>query len=101
MSAIDLAFAMSKEALLDRLAPEIDVIVKERMAAIAGETAAKEQHRRSTSDALEQAIKNVTRAVARVDNSRNTRDEVPAINALVAAASGLRRAHKAHQEGSK
>lgn len=97
MSAINLTFAMSKEVLLDRLAPEIDVIVKERMAAIAGETAA----RRSLDQALDHAIKNVTRAVARVDNSRNSRDEIPAINALVAAASGLRRAHIAYQEGSK
>lgn len=101
MSAIDLTFVMSKDALLERLAPEIDVIVKERMAAIAGDTAAKKERRRTRDEALEEAIKNVARAVARVDNSRNTRDEVPAINALVAAASGLRRAQKAHQEGSK
>ncbi|MFD1330230.1 hypothetical protein [Mycoplana ramosa] len=101
MSAIDLTIAVPKDVLLDRLAPDIDGIVRDRMAAISGQTAAREERRRSVDAALHQAIKNVTRAVARVDNSRNTRDEVPAINALVAAASGLRRAHSAFQEGSK
>ncbi|SOC46610.1 hypothetical protein SAMN05892877_12354 [Rhizobium subbaraonis] len=101
MSAIDLTFAISKDVLLDRLAPEIDGIVRDRMAAINGETAASKERRRSLDEALEQAIKNVTRAVARVDNSRHTRDEVPAINALVAAASGLRRAYRQSREGPK
>ncbi len=50
---------------------------------------------RTDPSSIDEAISNVTRALTRVENSQNSRDEIPATKALVAAATALRRVHEA------
>lgn len=56
--------------------------------------------RRTPNEALDAAIMAVIKAVDRVDTSRNFRDENPSINALVAAAAGLRMARRNLPKGT-
>ena len=83
-----ISVSVSAEEVLKQLQPEIEAEVRARLAARDAMLA----HRRSELQALETAIDTVVAAVGRVDNSHHSRDESRAIQALVAAASGLRRA---------
>lgn len=73
-----------------RLAPRIE-------AKVAASVAEHIPRRRSPTESLDAAIMAVIKAVDRVDTSRNSRDENPSINALVAPAAGLRSARRAVQ----
>ncbi len=88
---------MSKDAWnitfpLDELVDQVAPLVEERLEARFAELQVTANKRRSKLDTLEAAITAVIKAVDRVDKSRNSRDEPASINALVAAAAGLKSA---------
>lgn len=104
MTPLLVTVPLDRKTLLELLQPEIERLIARAETKAAAE--ARKQYReaaklrRSVSPALQLAIDNVARASARVDVAHNTRDERPSLNALVAAASGLRRAHEASRKGN-
>jgi len=90
---------IDRKKMLDLLQDEIDCIVGAAVAGARKQTREEAKRHFYRGQILHQAIQNVARASARVDAAHNTRDERPSINALIAAASGLRRAVEAAKKG--
>ncbi|WP_411035726.1 hypothetical protein [Shinella sp. BYT-45] len=99
MSTVLLTYPVDKAFLLDLQVEDIRAIVAENVDAARKHERDFARRIRNRDAALEQAIQNVARASARVDAANNTRDEIPSIHALIAAASGLRRAVEASKKG--
>lgn len=99
MTSVTLTLPVDKGLLLDLLVEDIRAIVAENVEATRKHERELTSRIRSRGAALEMSIKNVARASARVDAAHNTRDEIPSIHALIAAASGLRRAFEASSKG--
>lgn len=100
MTTVRLPVLVEKGALMDALAEEIRAIVAENVQAARQHERALVKKIRSRDAALDQAIRNVARASARVDAAHNSKDEIPSIHALIAAASGLRRALEASKKAA-
>lgn len=81
--------------LVEQVAP----LVEERLEARFAEQKIAENKRRSKLDTLEVAINAVVKGWERVERSRNSRDEPAAVNALIAAAAGLRSARLNYRKG--
>jgi len=81
--------------LVDQVAP----LVEERLEAKFAELQVAANKRRSKLDTFEVAVTAVIKAVERVEKARNSRDEPASINALVAAAAGLRSARINYRKG--
>ena len=81
--------------LIEQVAP----LVEERLEAKFAQLKIGENNRRSKLDTLEAAITAVIKASERVEKSRNSRSEPSAINALIAAAAGLRSARLNYRKG--
>ena len=99
MTPLMLTLPADREMLLQLLQPEIDCIVGDAVAMARKQQWEAAKRRFQRSPVMRQAIENVARASARVDAAHNTRDERPSIHALIAAASGLRRAVEASKKG--
>ena len=99
MTQLMLTLSADREMLLELLQPEIDCIVGAAVAAARKQCWEEAKRRLHRGPVMHQAIQNVARASARVDAAHNTRDERPSLHALMAAASGLRRALEASKKG--
>ncbi len=99
MNEVLLSIPIEKARLLAVLEDDIEAIVTARIAPWRAARLASLRRSRDRDGTLANAIQKVARASARVDTAHNTRDERPSINALIAAASGLRRAVRASEKG--
>lgn len=84
---------------IDSLVEQVAPLVEARLEAKFAELKIGENKRRSKLDTLDAAITAVIKAGERVEKSRNSRDEPAALNALVAAAAGLRSARLNYRKG--
>lgn len=96
VETMNLTVQMPVADVLATLAPTIDDIVNQRVAEIRER---QDGSARRRIIALDLAITNVSRAVVRLENSHNSRDERAATTALVAASKGLHKAFKAYKQG--
>ena len=100
MRTVTLQLPADKSYLLDLLEEEVNAIAVRRVNAALEDERQLFLRVRRRDAALEQAIPHVARASARVDAAHNTRDELPSIHALIAAASGLRRTLEASKKAA-
>lgn len=92
---INITVQMPVADVLNTLAPQIDDIVKSRVVEIRQQLKAT----RSQAAALSHATDELVSAITRYENSQHTRDERAAVNNLIAAAKGFRKAHRAYKRG--
>ncbi|SEH22563.1 hypothetical protein [Rhizobium sp. NFR12] len=85
---------------LTELVDQVVPLVEERLEAKFAGMKVAANKRRSRLDSFEVAVSAVIKAVERVEKARNSRDETPSINALVAAAAGLRSARLNYVKGN-
>jgi hypothetical protein len=94
MKTVELKVQLPIGDAMASLGPEIDILLAQRLA----ELRTRHLATRSLGVAVERAINNVTRAITRVENAHQSRDEKPALAALIAAAKGLRRARATQKQ---
>ena len=81
------------------LIAQVAPLVEERLEARFTELKVAENKRKSKLETLEKAIEAVVKASEQVEKSRNSRSEPSSLNALVAAAAGLRSARLNYRKG--
>ena len=99
MRTVPVTLLADRNYLLELVAEDVRAVVAENIKATRKHERDRISRIRNRDAAIEEAIRKVARASARVDAAHNTRDERPSLHALMAAASGLRRALEASKKG--